>query len=225
VFPAALRLDLPASRLYWGDQSDGQILSTDLTMVSPLLLIETLFNHGLAIDSAAGRMYWTTSDTSFSGKILSRSIGGSEDPVIIRAEITSKPGSLALDVAAGKIYWTDAIALKVRRANLDGTNVEELIINGSILPGPPRAIALDLVAGDVYFSLDREIEESPTQGEIYRMNLDGTGLELIAANLGLVNDLYILQDQVECAADFDGNGTREVADIFAFLSLWFAGCP
>jgi len=57
------------------------------------------------------------------------------------------------------------------------------------------------------------------------MNLDGTGLELIAANLGLVNDLYILQDQVECAADFDGNGTREVADIFAFLSLWFAGCP
>ncbi len=26
-----------------------------------------------------------------------------------------------------------------------------------------------------------------------------------------------------CAADFDGNGTREVPDIFAFLSAWFAG--
>ncbi len=25
-------------------------------------------------------------------------------------------------------------------------------------------------------------------------------------------------------ADFDGNGTREVSDIFAFLSAWFAGC-
>ncbi|MBX3407048.1 MAG: hypothetical protein KF869_09815 [Phycisphaeraceae bacterium] len=28
-----------------------------------------------------------------------------------------------------------------------------------------------------------------------------------------------------CAADFDGNGTREVGDIFAFLSAWFAGQP
>ncbi|MBY0261537.1 MAG: hypothetical protein K2Q20_04300 [Phycisphaerales bacterium] len=28
-----------------------------------------------------------------------------------------------------------------------------------------------------------------------------------------------------CRADFDNNGTRNVADIFAFLSAWFAGCP
>ncbi len=28
-----------------------------------------------------------------------------------------------------------------------------------------------------------------------------------------------------CAADFDGNGTREVPDIFAFLSAWFAQDP
>lgn len=28
-----------------------------------------------------------------------------------------------------------------------------------------------------------------------------------------------------CAADFDGNGTRDVTDIFEFLTAWFAGCP
>lgn len=28
-----------------------------------------------------------------------------------------------------------------------------------------------------------------------------------------------------CAADFNGNGTLEVADIFAFLNAWFAGSP
>jgi hypothetical protein len=28
-----------------------------------------------------------------------------------------------------------------------------------------------------------------------------------------------------CPADFDGNGTLNVPDIFAFLSAWFAGCP
>ncbi|MBY0260900.1 MAG: hypothetical protein K2Q20_01050, partial [Phycisphaerales bacterium] len=26
-------------------------------------------------------------------------------------------------------------------------------------------------------------------------------------------------------ADFDRSGTRDVGDIFAFLSAWFAGCP
>ncbi|MBY0262793.1 MAG: hypothetical protein K2Q20_10640 [Phycisphaerales bacterium] len=31
--------------------------------------------------------------------------------------------------------------------------------------------------------------------------------------------------QAGCAADFDLSGTRNVADIFAFLSAWFAGCP
>ena len=225
TFPAALRLDLPASRLYWGDQTDGQIFSTDLTLVSPVTFIDTPFNRGLAIDSAAGRVYWTTSDSETSGKILSRSLGGTEMPAIVRAEGASKPGSLAVDSAAGKIYWTDPIALMVRRANLDGTNVEPLFMDTQAPAGRPRAITLDLFAGHVYFSLDREIEESPSQGEIYRINLDGTESQLIAANLGLVNDLYILQDEVECAADFDGNGVREVADIFAFLVAWFAGLP
>lgn len=28
-----------------------------------------------------------------------------------------------------------------------------------------------------------------------------------------------------CAADFDASGTRDVADIFAFLSAWFASGP
>ncbi len=28
-----------------------------------------------------------------------------------------------------------------------------------------------------------------------------------------------------CPADFNGSGTRDITDIFAFLSSWFAGCP
>jgi hypothetical protein len=30
---------------------------------------------------------------------------------------------------------------------------------------------------------------------------------------------------VPCPADFNGNGTTDVADIFAFLIAWFAGSP
>ncbi|MBY0396259.1 MAG: hypothetical protein K2X91_07290, partial [Thermoleophilia bacterium] len=34
-----------------------------------------------------------------------------------------------------------------------------------------------------------------------------------------------IQFRLGCIADFDGNGTRDVADIFAFLSAWFASSP
>jgi len=34
-----------------------------------------------------------------------------------------------------------------------------------------------------------------------------------------------VQFRLGCIADFDGSGTRDVADIFAFLSAWFAGTP
>ncbi|HMN42452.1 MAG TPA: hypothetical protein PKE29_16550 [Phycisphaerales bacterium] len=28
-----------------------------------------------------------------------------------------------------------------------------------------------------------------------------------------------------CPADFDHSGSLQVADVFAFLNAWFAGCP
>jgi hypothetical protein len=30
---------------------------------------------------------------------------------------------------------------------------------------------------------------------------------------------------IACPSDFDGSGGLAVADIFAFLNSWFAGCP
>ena len=34
----------------------------------------------------------------------------------------------------------------------------------------------------------------------------------------------ILAAAPACRADFNGDGVRNVADIFVFLSAWFAGC-
>jgi hypothetical protein len=35
-----------------------------------------------------------------------------------------------LDVENGKMYWTDWGTDKIQRANLDGTNVEDLVTSG-----------------------------------------------------------------------------------------------
>ena len=47
---------------------------------------------------------------------------------------------IALDTAAGKMYWADPFADKIQRANLDGSQIEDLITG---LPAP-NAIALHL---------------------------------------------------------------------------------
>ena len=57
------------------------------------------------------------------------------------------------------------------RANINGTNTEELIPGGSnVLPGDsPSAIALDLGAGKIYWG-------NVNDDTIYRADLDGTGI-------------------------------------------------
>ena len=47
----------------------------------------------------------------------------------------------AQDVASGKMYWTDFGTGKIQRANLDGSQVEDLITTGL---RNPNGIALDL---------------------------------------------------------------------------------
>ena len=52
---------------------------------------------------------------------------------------TGGPAGIALDVSGGKVYWTEGTGHKIVRADLDGSNVQELITTG--LNGP-RGIAL-----------------------------------------------------------------------------------
>ena len=50
----------------------------------------------------------------------------------------------AYDANLGKIYWTDSGTDKVQRANLDGSNIEDLVTEGL---RTPTSIALDLENG------------------------------------------------------------------------------
>jgi DNA-binding beta-propeller fold protein YncE len=77
--------------------------------------------------------------------------------------------AIALDVGGGKVYYTTDDDWSVKRANLDGTGVENLYTSAS---GTPHGIALDLSAGKVYFT-----DNYSAVQKIQRMNLDGTGLE------------------------------------------------
>ena len=78
------------------------------------------FADGIALDVAAGKMYWT--ETS-AGAIWRANLNGSEAQIIV-IEAGREPLGIALDLAHKQMYWTDTEGVK--RAKLDGTGTELL---------------------------------------------------------------------------------------------------
>ena len=65
------------------------------------------------------------------------------------------------------MYWTDDGNNKIQRANLDGTNIQDLVTTGI---EAPESIGLDLAAGKIYWT-------DTAADKIQRANLDGTNVE------------------------------------------------
>ena len=88
---------------------------------------------------AAGKMYWTDSDTV---QIHRANLNGSTVEDLVPPDLDAS-GGIALDTAAGKMYWAEALGQKIYRANLDGSEVEDLEIDEL---GGPAHLALDAAA-------------------------------------------------------------------------------
>ena len=98
----------------------------------------------------ANRIYWYEGDE------------GSE-PIYMGIE---GPASIAVDAAEDKMYWVDKRLDAIRRSNLDGTQIKNLLTGVE----EPEDISLDLVAGKMYWM------ERGTNS-IRRADLDGENVE------------------------------------------------
>ena len=72
-----------------------------------------------------------------------------------------------LPESQGKMYWTDRETDKIQRANLDGSQIEDLVTTGLHYP---NGLALDVTGGKMYWT-DEETKK------IQRANLDGSQIE------------------------------------------------
>ena len=183
VGPRAVALDVNGGKMYWtGDdwtEEDGRTIegriqraNLDGTQVEDLLTdpSEVSDPGGLALDLAAGKMYWT--DTGYSS-IERANLDGSDSETLVY-EWLNAPWSLALDLARGKVYWADPGTMRIQRANLDGSQVEDVIVSG--LGDPAIGLALDSAGGKLYWT-DRGTKK------ILRSNLDGTRVEDLVTGL------------------------------------------
>jgi DNA-binding beta-propeller fold protein YncE len=131
-----IALDVAASRMYWADWPTGAIKTGAMSREPTLktLISNQQSPFGVAIDPAAGKIYWLQLN-------LHRS--KAERETIRRANLdgtgvqtlTERPGAgfeggLAIDPGAGKLYWSEAEAHDVAVANLDGSNVRTLFSTG-----------------------------------------------------------------------------------------------
>ena len=159
--PANITLDIQRGKMYWTTWSVHTMQSADLDGAD---VEDVLVNAGS----------WGTG-------IRSGNLDGTQTKTLIRG---SQPVGVAVHVEPGRIYWTAMGSGKVRRASLDGSAVEDVVVRA----GAPGYIALDVYAGKMYWT---GWEGDTTQ----RANLDGTAVEDVVAGLrfpsGLALDLTL----------------------------------
>ena len=118
----------------------------------------------------AQNMYWI----DLRGIHRARSDGGSTETIIPLN--LRKPFGIA--VREGKIYWTEHIDNKIQRANVDGTDIEDLVTMEAL--SLQRCLAIDIAGGKIYCT---NVNNNSKEGKIQRANLDGTDLETIVTGV------------------------------------------
>ena len=182
VKPWGIALDIEGGKIYWvGLFANQGLRRANLDGTNVEVLVQGTIGQDLALDLQAGKVYWAGS-----GKIQRANLDGSEVEDVITRSFT--PDGIALDLVNGKVYWTEweeispgaeELTDTIRRANLDGSNVEVLVTGLYI----PQAITLDLDAGKMYWTNWHPVDN------IQRANLDGTNVENIIPESSGVHDI------------------------------------
>ena len=189
------------SHIYWTD-----IISTGFRKYSSKIKrasldgsnIETLFSienniSNPALDVNRGKICWTENIfVRDRERIRCANLDGSNIETLFITK--NNISDLALDVDGGKIYWVDQIywtddvddnfeggdsarGHKIRRANLDGSNIETLILIGNAAISD---IILDSTGGKIYWSDCNWVSK---ERKVQRANLDGSNLETLVTEL------------------------------------------
>ena len=157
--------DTALSRIYWREVQRIQRANLDGSGIETL--ITRAGASSFALDMDGGKIYWTEFRS-----IQRANLDGSDIETLITSSKHGNLSDIALDVDGGKIYWiSDELATfssirgNIRRANLDGSNIETLITRAEA-----SGLALDMDEGKIYWTAN---------DQILRANLDGSDVETL----------------------------------------------
>ena len=150
------------ARVYFTDQpagTPGSVISVNLDGTDQRT-VTTVSNapdlRGIAYHRASGRIYFL--DNGAAKKIYSILPDGSDQQEVTPVDPALIDSDVEIDETAGKIYWSESNAGAtgnglIRRANLNGTQVETIVTTAPGVATTPYFIFLDPPAGYVYWGV------------------------------------------------------------------------
>ena len=94
----------------------------------------------MVLDVAAGHIYWTNmgDPNKNDGSIMRSDLNGKNMITIVPPGGAFTPKQLQLEKRSRKLYWSDREGMRVMRANLDGSEIETLVIRAWAICGRDR---------------------------------------------------------------------------------------
>ena len=183
---------------------DGFIVRVDESGSNPTTIESGVSARGnIAIDPAAGKMYWANTFDGSGPNLFSASTGGGT-VTTLSATAAVSPFGVAVDPAGGKLYWTQLSGSpkKIRRANLDGSSPEDVVNTTSSLDG---GLTVDAPGGKIYWGEGAALK---------RADLTGANAETLStAGAGVIDSVAL--DKANVGLGTKGtptvNGTPRVA--------------
>ena len=198
-------VDSANSKVYWADSGTELIERSNLDGSNREDVVAGIEDpQGVALDPVNSKVY-TTIDGSpnFNDRIVRSNFDGTDLEVIAQGNVqTGNPRGIAVDPSGGKVYWATLagpVSARIRRADLDGSNQENLFTGLST----PLGVSLDLVNGKVYWVSDG-------LSRIRRGNLDGSGMIEDIITTGLSSPYDVAIDSVNSKVYWVDSGTGKI---------------
>lgn len=180
--PNAIAVDQVNNIIYVADSEKGIFrVSMADDQIAGLLENETEDANSVALDQQNGKLYViTTAD-----EVQKMNIDGSEMEVLVDSGFANG-SQIKLDLHEGKVYWTsegysfEEIPAKIQRANLDGSNLEEVYTNEDY--SSFKGLFLDTSNDEMYVT-------TSYRNSVLKMDMEGTMVSEIynEQNSGLVS--------------------------------------
>ncbi|HEX6229609.1 MAG TPA: hypothetical protein VFZ41_09145 [Solirubrobacterales bacterium] len=172
--PAAMAAD----SIYWNNYTGGTVAYANLdgSGGGPLNTTGASVDEpeAMAIDTATGRLFWTSPGAESSGRIFFANLDGSGGGQLDTGAAPSKsPYGLAIDPTTRTLYWTNAAEglggeATIGYARLDGSGAGLLNVGTAPL-ADPYILAIDTAARRIYWP------NTSGEEQIAYANLDGGG--------------------------------------------------
>lgn len=188
----------PWAYVVGGELGQGAIWEVSLPFdPSPYELLTGLTSPwGIAVEfdgSLLPKLFWTD-DVDGTISLLDMDTWDLESNLVTGL---NEPRGIDLHVSHGKIYWASAGDGKIQRANLDGSNVEDVVTGLS----SPTGLTVDEYGDKVYWT-------EPDTGAIKRANLDGSNIDTIGSDHPFAWSADV--DRFEPKVYWTGKGTEMI---------------